>query len=44
MLLTAGIPVYVWLKWRAAKATEHPVLADEPPRTLPRELERRSHA
>jgi APA family basic amino acid/polyamine antiporter len=44
MLLTAGIPVYVWLKWRAAKAAEHPVLATEPARTLPKELERRTHA
>ena len=34
MLLTAGIPVYVWMKWRASRAPlpELPVMEREPDR------------
>ena len=34
MLLTAGIPVYVWMKWRASQVEAIPVLEHEPPRIV----------
>jgi APA family basic amino acid/polyamine antiporter len=39
MLLTAGIPVYVWMKWRQRReATAELVVPDYPPAEEPRQL------
>jgi basic amino acid/polyamine antiporter, APA family len=38
MLLTAGIPVYVWMKWRQRREERFVIVPDYPPAEQPREL------